>query len=143
MEEIKQDQLSSMTELELDSEATSHLVETSKWAKFIAVFMFSLAGIIILAFFLGAGSYLTGQVGYLGLNSSSLLAGIFIVILVVIVVMGIIFYFLLNFANKVRSGLETEDIEKVNTGLNSLRIYLVIATVFSALYVIIDLFKLF
>lgn len=142
MNEMQHDQLSSVTELEFDSEATTYLVETSKWAKFIAIFMFSVAGLLILAFFLGAGTYFTRNSTYSGVNGSAVLTAFIIGIFIVIIIMGVIFYFLLNFANKVRQGLETEDIEKVNTGLNSLRIYLIIGTVFSALYIIINLFKL-
>lgn len=135
--------------MELDIEITRNLNETGKWARFIAVTMFVLAGLIFFLF-LAFGSYwsylISGFDDYGG-GFGGRKSGLFILLMIALLIVGGIFvtayYFLISFANKVRSGVEAQDIFQVNKGLNSLKIHFIIIGIFSALSVLASLLTLF
>jgi len=65
-----------------------------------------------------------------------------IVIVICVVVVGVTYYFLLSFANKMRVGLETENIEQVNGGLGALKTHMIIIGILLMLGLLNTLYEL-
>ena len=146
MDQLPNDILSTEAELRIESETAGYLVETSKWAKFIAITFFIVTGLVIL-FFLSYSSALSGlytrrSYSYGSDYEQGFFIGMVIVMILVVVIVGVTYYFLLNFANKMRSGVDTENIELVNNGLRSLKIHFVIIGILLILGVLVALYNI-
>jgi hypothetical protein len=141
MEDIKEDFLSAEHELGIGNEIPGYWIDTSKWAKFVAVTFYVITGICIL-FFLSFGSDILNNFRVFrsyDSEASQMLVFAIITLIFVVAVVIVTFYFLLNFANKIRAGIESENIELVNGGLRSLKIHLIIVSIVSMLMLLLSL----
>ena len=122
MMELNQNLLSS--ELQVDSIATSHLKETARWAKFLAVLGIVLSILIaILAFF--AGTILSDMSKSFQNNASAGAIGSGLITVIYLFVAVIYFFlslFLLRFATKMKLALTTNDQETFNGSLMNLKL---------------------
>ena len=108
-------------ELHVDGIAHTHLVETAKWARFLAIVGFVICGIIILAA-LFAGSLLTTMSGAgmaQGMLSTALLSSVYIIIAAIYFVLCL---FLMRYANKMKAALMVHDQENFNLALHNLKL---------------------
>ena len=141
MEQLPNDYLSSENELEISQETSGYLIETSKWAKFIAI-TFYIGSALGILFFLTYGAYVFNRLsGYRRSGGEEMTIAI-VAVLVVAAVVAVTYYFLLSFANKMRVGIETENIEQVNAGLNSLKVHFIIVGILLMLGLLASLFSL-
>lgn len=142
MENIKEDILSSEHELGIDNEIPGYLIDTSKWAKFVAITFFVIIGLCILLFATFGSAIMNNLSPFRGYDSEASQALVFgiIILLIVTAVVIVTYYFLLNFANKIRAGLESESIDMVNEGLRSLKTHFIIVTIISILALLSSLY---
>ena len=139
MNQLPKDYLSSAEELEITDETSGYLIETSKWAKFIAISFYVLCGVAILLIF-AFGSTLSNSFGRFGGRYQDQFAAIIFVVIIGAVIVGFTWYFLLGFANKMRSGIQSQNIEQVNAGLNAMKIHLIIIGIFLMIGIIYQLY---
>lgn len=142
MEHLHNDLLSSDGELQITQETGGYLIETSKWAKFIAITFYVLMGLAILVMLI-YGSYLFNS--YRTFSSSiaeNFMSVAIIALIVAVLVVGVTYYFLLVFANKMRIGIESENIEQVNAGLGALKVHTIIIGILLMLGIIFSLYGL-
>lgn len=145
MENLQNDHLTQL-DLELDGPVRQQLNDSAKWTRFISIVMFVACGILLLFGIIGGAALSTvfrkysdgyGQFGEMG-------GGIIMLIVVFIAaVMGVIYYFLFNFSNKIKTALISESTSEFNAGLRSLKTFFIITTVFSILALLINIFNLF
>jgi len=115
----------SFLELQVDQDASFNLKEASRWTRFI-----SIVGIIALAItaltLLLAGSFFMGLYAKL-IPGIEAFTGVFIFIIVIALgIAGFMVYLLYRFSWLVRKGIEMQDQELFNKGLNALQIYFVV-----------------
>ena len=139
MEQLPNDYLSSTEELEITDETSGYLIETSKWAKFIAISFYVLCGIAIVLVF-AYGSTLSNSFGSYGGRYQDQFAAIIFVLIIGAVIVGVTWYFLLAFANKMRAGIQAQNIEQVNAGLNAMKIHLIIIGILLMIGIIYQLY---
>ncbi|MFT6502677.1 MAG: hypothetical protein ACJASQ_002804 [Crocinitomicaceae bacterium] len=104
--------LASSDAMKLNAASKSFLLESAKWAKFLAVVGFVMIGLMILVMLIGA-SFASGA----GLAMGPAL-------FMVVIMAAIYFfpaYFLFLFATNVKEGLVAEDLEKVTLGFQNLK----------------------
>ena len=141
MDLLHEDILTDEQEFEISNDIGSYLIETSKWAKFIAITFFAATGIGIL-FFLFFGSRIWGTFSPFEYDRSGIISIMIIALVLALVIVGVTYYFLLDFANKMRIGIETESIDLVNGGLRSLKVHFIIIGILSLLGLLFSLFSL-
>lgn len=146
MEQFQQDQLSDL-KLQVDSEVRQHLNSSAKWSKFISVTVFIFSGLVLLIAVGGSTAIIAAMekmsgrnLGFITSNYLWVIMGTMVFALAVFV---FIYYFLFNFAAKIRSALMSEDVDVLNRGLGSLKSYFIITTVFSILMLLINIYNLF
>ena len=146
MEEIREDHLNNMG-LQIDNEARQYLNDSSKWAKFISITVFIFCGILLLFAIVGSSvvkemlnKMTTGSMSFLGEFSFGILITI---IVFAIIIMSFVYYFLFNYAVKIKSTLLSEDIGTFNKGLSSLKTFFIITTVLSILTLLNSIYNLF
>jgi hypothetical protein len=118
MEESNQ---SSLFELSIDHESHSHLSETARWAKFLAIVGFVTCGLIaILSFFMGSILASTTLTPY-STSGLGIVGGAFITILYLVIAVIYFFpcLFLYNFSVRLRAALRSNDQVKLNQSLKS------------------------
>ena len=76
-----------------------------------------------------------------GIANSIYMVIVFVMILVAAVV-GVTYYFLLSFANKMRVGIETENIDQVNGGLRALKVHYIIIGILLMLGILASLYNM-
>ncbi len=127
------------TDLHVDYLGATHLRETAKWAKFLAIVGFVICGIlIIVAVF--AGTLLSTMSGGLGSPASQsflgagFLSAIYIVIAVIYFVLSL---FLYRFASKMQVALLSTDQENFNVALYNLKLVYRITGIIVVVYLAI------
>jgi hypothetical protein len=118
MEESNQ---SSLFELSIDHESHSHLSETARWAKFLAIVGFVTCGLIaILSFFMGSILASTTLTPY-STSGLGVIGGAFITILYLVIAVIYFFpcLFLYNFSVRLKAALGSNDQVKLNQSLKS------------------------
>ena len=133
MENMEQDQLTEM-DLHIDSEVRQQFYEAAKWSKFISIVMFVACGLLLLVGILGGAAFFSVfkniAAGYRFFGDFGGAAFI-IVVLVFVAVLGLVYYFLFNFSQKLKTALLTDNTADLNAGLKSLKIFFIITTVFA------------
>jgi hypothetical protein len=145
MEDLQDDHLSNL-DLEIDNQVREKLSESIKWAKFISIMMF-IASAVLLLFGLIGGAAITsifrnagGAYNVLG----DMTGGVFIIIIVFIaLVIAVVYYFLYNYSVKIKNALISENIETLNAGLKSLKLFFMIGAILGGLSLINEIVKLF
>jgi hypothetical protein len=121
-----------LIDLNVDHDASNSLNETARWTKFISIV--GIIGVALLLICLAfAGTMVTALTSKMmpGLESYS---GILIGILIIIVaILGLMVSLLYRFSTNIKKGIDTNDQELFNKGLNSLKIYFIISGVFALL----------
>ena len=142
MEDIKEDFLTSENELGIENEIPGYLIDTSKWAKFIAISFYVITGVCVLLFASFGNEIMNNFRVFRSYDSEASQMLVFAIITLVFVVAIVIvtYYFLLNFANKIRAGIESENIDMVNGGLKSLKTHFIIIGILSMLALIMSLY---
>ena len=118
MEESNQ---SSLFELSIDHESHSHLSETARWAKFLAIVGFVTCGLIaILSFFMGSILASTTLTPY-STSGLGVIGGAFITILYLVIAVIYFFpcLFLYNFSVRLKAALGSNDQVKLNQSLKA------------------------
>lgn len=135
--------------LQVDHEVRQQFQESAKWAKFISISAFVIFGIVLIAFGFG-GSAMVAQMKNLETFSefdslgNGLGFGIILtILLVVFAIIGVVYYFLYNYAAKIKLALSTDNTETLNKGLLSLKIFFIITAVFSIITLISNFSQLF
>jgi len=145
MENMEDDHLTEM-DLRVDADVRQQLQDAGKWTRFISIVMFVGCGLLLMLFIIGGARFLSvfstlrSAYGFLGEFG---FAAIFIVVLIVIAVVALIYYFLFNFSQKIKTALVTENTADLNAGLRSLKIFFIITTVFAMLSLLNTISKLF
>jgi heme/copper-type cytochrome/quinol oxidase subunit 2 len=135
-------------DLEIDEQTTASVKEASKWAKFISIVMFSICGLLLLFLLLAtiSSNFVDGLNGsmqqYGSWFEANSLVFLISVIAVVVLIIATIYYFLLNFARKVKAAVIAEDSEELNKGLSSLKIYFIIYAAIALLSISTSAFTL-
>ncbi len=144
MEQFGQDKLNDVG-LQVDHEVRQQLTESSKWARFIAITVFSFCGLMVLvgvaasSVFMNAFSRVS-SLGSLGGASAAVLS---VVIVIVVAIVAVVYYFLYNFAVKVKAAMLSEDNEKFNAGISSLKIFFIITTIGGIISLLASLYNIF
>ncbi len=120
-------------ELSIDREVAVQLAETAKWTRFIGITFFVCCGLMLLM--VAFGSQYFSQVFErfsLPMGSEGFMV-MAIVMVIVTAVLAVVAWCMLNFGNKVKAGIQTENTELFNRGLNSMKLYFIIAGAFGIL----------
>ncbi|MBS1743936.1 MAG: hypothetical protein JST81_12960 [Bacteroidetes bacterium] len=146
MQEHQTDQLSDLN-LQADSDLRQSLGASVKWSKFIAITVFIFC-IIFIILGIMASSVFEQLIHKLPSDKARFFkdfpAGIFAAVIFVICgAIGFVYYFLYNFSAKIKTALLTEDQESFNTGFNSLKIFFIVSTVVSILFLLSSIISLF
>jgi hypothetical protein len=127
MEEVQNQPLFSLS---IEPATKTHLIETAKWARFLAI-----VGFVFLALMVVAGIWLSTVMATsftridneYGRNSSGMFAymgtGIIVVYIIAALIMFFPLLFLLRFASKVKTALAANDQESLNTSFQNLKAY--------------------
>lgn len=120
MEEISQNP-SSLFELAIDQESHSHLAETARWAKFLAIVGFVTCGLIaIMAFVIGPYLSSTAFAAFPG-NGLGAAAGALITALYLAIAVAYFFpcLFLFHFSVRLKAALRDNDQVKLTSSLKA------------------------
>ena len=139
----------SLFSLNFDPIAKSHLMDTAKWARFLAISGMILMIIFIIAAIAGIG--LTGNNPYDTTGTMDLVAPFKMIMIVTSIVMGIIIFFpllfLLRFSNNMKTALNANDQEAMNEAFLNMKRYFrylgilfIIALAFYALIFVLAIF---
>lgn len=126
---MQESQNQSLFSLSIDPVTKTHLIETSKWARFLAIVGFIALGLMLLF-----GIYMSTVFSSMdrfdnlyGRSSSNVFsmlgAGMAVFYIVVAVIMFFPLLFLLRFANRMRSALAGNDQEVLNGSFQNLKAY--------------------
>jgi hypothetical protein len=130
MENTDQDFLTEL-DITIDSDVRQQLYEAGKWTRFISIVMFVICGLLLLigvfggAVFLSAFRSLGGRYGFLGDFGG---VALILAATVIAAALAVVYYFLFNFSQKIKTALLTENTADLNTGLKSLKIFFIITT---------------
>ncbi len=143
MENMEKDHLVEM-DLNIDADVRQQLHETSKWTKFISIVMFVACGLLLLVGVLGGAVFFSAfrKIGY-GFLGDFGGATLIIIIVVMVAVLGLVYYFLFNFSQKIKTALLSENTAELNAGLRSLKIFFIITTLFAIISLLNTISKLF
>lgn len=134
-------------DLEIDQSAAESIKTASRWAKFISIFVFVCCAFILLVFVFMSASFMEGFSGSLRTYSQFLdtvgVTAFVILLVVVLVVFLVLYYFLFNFSVKAGSGVASENIDDLNKGFRSLKLYFIIYASLGILGILTTLLSLF
>ncbi|HEX4372671.1 MAG TPA: hypothetical protein VHZ50_05130 [Puia sp.] len=129
----------SLIELNVDYDAGNILREITRWTKFIAITgIIGVACLMLILLFGGnrvitsiSDRYMSGSENFRGL--------ILFAIVIIIAVLGLIVFLLYRFSTLIKRGIEMQDQESFNKGLNSLKIYFIISGILALITVLSNL----
>jgi TRAP-type C4-dicarboxylate transport system permease small subunit len=132
--EQNQDQQNSIFELEVDNETRQSLYDTAKWAKFLAIVATVCLAVFVLLFII-FGTRIGAALSTLIPGGDAFNAGamIIVIVLIIVAILGALTYFLMKASSGIKLGIDTNNQEALNNGLNSLRIYFIIYGILSIL----------
>jgi hypothetical protein len=111
----------------VDQAIKSHLAETAKWGKFLAIVGFIMCGIILIAGIVTAANIdsFTGKYGS-GIYEQQSMQGLGIGMIVVYIVIAILYFFpclyLLRFSNKMKTAIAANDQVNLTEGFRNLKV---------------------
>jgi hypothetical protein len=141
--EQDQSQQPGLFEMEVDNEARFSFYETAKWARFLGIVALVGLALLVLVFII-----LGNRIAY---ELSGLFPGelggagtvIVIFMLILIAICSVLIYFLFKASNGIRLGINTNNQEAFNEGLNALKVYFMIYGIISILTTLSSFFKAF
>ena len=123
----------SLFEFNVDEASANEIVEMTRWSKLFAILL-SCVLVIVLSFFIMASGKLSAELtAQMGDEKSIFLGFVYVVVILILAVAGIMMFFLLRSANRIRNGLYQHDQLLFNSGLNDLKIYFIFMGVISIL----------
>ena len=123
----------SLFEFNVDEASANEIVEMTRWSKLFAILL-SCVLVIVLSFFIMASGKLSAELTQqMGDEKSIFLGFVYVVVILILAVAGIMMFFLLRSANRIRNGLYQHDQLLFNSGLNDLKIYFIFMGVISIL----------
>lgn len=133
----------SLFEFNVDDAAAREMTEMSRWSKMFGIIILCLAGVSVL-FLLFAWNKLITAFSEQTTGDTSIMAGAMsVVVVIVIAIVGIMMFFLIRSANRIRGGLFAKDQLLFNSGLNDLKTYFIFMGVFGILSLLGSLSALF
>lgn len=131
-------------DLKIDQTASQELTETSRWSKLLAILIISIAGLVILAFLFAWNKIEVVFFTQLeGANAGSAFAVVAVMVIIIAIIVGVLMYFLLRAAYRIKTSIRIRDQQLFNRGLNDLKTFFIIVGVFSILGLAIQLFSFF
>ena|SRR5688572_5537060 len=132
----------SLFEFNVDKNTGNEFIELSRWSKLFAIILISLVGIAILTIGLVWNQFATTFTEESGASSSVLAVSLTIMGLVILCIGGIMMFFLLRGANRIRKGITTRDQFMFSSGLGDIKTYFAFLGVFSILSLLSSLITL-
>jgi len=133
----------SVFELQVDQEASKSLIDSARWARFIAIFCFIAMGcflLILIAFQTRISYTLSSYIP--GMSESGGFGVIIGVIIFVFAIISVILVFLLRGANLIKKAIETRNQQDLIEGLRSLKTYFAIYGVLAIIGLVMNLIVL-
>ncbi len=134
----------SLFELEVDYITSEELLDTARWQKMFGVVVLSMIGLVLLVILIAwnkIGSLIDESLA--GEGSQAAMALIVVIFLLVAVVLGIMSWFLIRGASRIKSALRMKDQSLFNNGLNDLKTFFIIYGVISIIGLLANLVSLF
>lgn len=142
----------STPELLVDESAQASLRDTAKWTRFLAITSYVLMGVMVL--FLGLTFMFKAAVtqafnrspelsGLGDLGTNVLLSILVLVIVIALSIFAFVTYILMRFSTQTAKGIDRQDQVALETGIASLKTYMIINGVFAILGLMGGLFQLF
>ncbi|MGZ8516750.1 MAG: hypothetical protein ACXWWD_05340 [Chitinophagaceae bacterium] len=138
------DENQSLFELEVDHITSEELLDTSRWQKMFGVVVITIIGLVLLVFLIA-----WNKIGILineslaGDGSQAAMAVVAAVLLLLAVVLGIMSWFLIRGAGRIKSALRMKDQLLFNNGLSDLKTFFIIYGVISIIGLLASLISLF
>jgi len=149
---MEQDQNTSLFGLGIDPISKSHLSETARWARFLAICGFILIGLMLiygLVFSIFFSEILDKRSRYESYSANNLRNAFSVVMFIFYAVCAILaffpYFFLLRFANKMKAALESDDQTELNSSFMNLKIlyrYLGILTIIGMAFIFLGIISL-
>ncbi|MES2372794.1 MAG: hypothetical protein V4557_09455 [Bacteroidota bacterium] len=138
-------------ELQVDESAQASLRDTAKWTRFLAITSYVLMGLMVfflvfMFMFKGAVSEAfnrspeLSKMGDMGTNV--LLSIVAFIIVIALAIFAFITYILMRFSTQTAKGIDRQDQVALETGIASLKTYMIINGVFAIIGLIGGLFQL-
>lgn len=146
-----EDQPSSMFELQIDDAAQTYLKDTTRWTRFLSITFIVFLALMALAlgmmFMFGdLMSQSFNRIPQLSaLGAGTALRVIEITLFICLIALGVMTYMLLRFSNQAGKGIDQQNQVAFESGISSLKNYLVISGVFGMLslfFVFLGLLKI-
>ncbi|MGZ8525520.1 MAG: hypothetical protein ACXWV1_13900 [Chitinophagaceae bacterium] len=138
------DENQSLFELEVDHITSEELLDTSRWQKMFGVVVITIIGLVLLVFLIAwnkIGILLNESLA--GDGSQAAMAVVAAVLLLLAVVLGIMSWFLIRGAGRIKSALRMKDQLLFNNGLSDLKTFFIIYGVISIIGLLASLISLF
>ncbi len=141
----------SIPELQVDESAQASLRDTTKWTRFLAISSFVLMGLLFLCLvfmfaFKGSLSVAFSKSPELsrlgGMGTNVILSFITFIIVIALAIFGFVTYILMRFSTQTATGIDQQNQVALETGIGSLKTYMIINGVFAIIGIIGGLFKL-
>jgi hypothetical protein len=133
----------SLFEINVDESATREIGELSRWSKLFGIIILCLMGLAVL-FVLFAWDRLLDTMAEQSPEGANIFAGTMAVVgIIILAVVGIMMFFLIRSANRIRTSLQTKDQGLFNSGLNDLKTYFVFMGVFGIISLVSNLLSTF
>ncbi len=151
MENIEQDNIS-LFELTIDHSTATHLRQIGKWARFVAVAMWSMLFVLAMFVFLFNSriiellkwyyaTYVFGSEIYSSrFDSTAFKVGMSIMLIIVVLILAAYYMFFYFFGNNLIKASKNQDQQALERGFNWYKVFMIIATIFSgigALFVVL------
>lgn len=134
----------SLFELEVDYITSEELLDTARWQKMFGVVVLSMIGLVLLVILIAwnkIGNLIDESLA--GEGSQAAMALIVVIFLLVAVVLGIMSWFLIRGASRIKSALRMKDQSLFSNGLNDLKTFFIIYGVISIIGLLANLVSLF
>ncbi len=134
----------SLFELEVDHITSEELLDTSRWQKMFGIVVLTMIGLVLLVFLIAwnkIGALIDESLA--GEDSQAAMAVIAAVLLLLAVVLGIMSWFLIRGAGRIKSALRMKDQLLFNNGLSDLKTFFIIYGVISIIGLLANLISFF
>lgn len=139
---MEENQQETLLTLNVDYDAGNILKETARWAKFISIVGIIAVAVMLLALAL-AGSYIITLYSQMFPGIQGFAGIVIFLVFIAVAILGVMVFLLYRFSSLIKKGIDTQDQNVFNNGLNALKIYFIIGGVFAILSLIANFSKLF
>lgn len=134
----------SLFELEVDHITSEELLDTARWQKMFGIMLITIIGLVLLAFLIAWNKISTLiDEAIAGQGSQAAMAVIVVGLLLVAIVLGIMAWFLIRGAGRIKSAIRVKDQLLFNNGLSDLKTFFIIYGVISIIGLLGDLISIF